>query len=185
MPKNIENINPIHEDVHEDEARIFKNDPEHTFVPIDQVPDPEDHDPFKKEEELHEDEGVTNEEYQAHDIELSDWEDRRREQLSQDIRIAASDGAVSIGPDVEGALLEEAHIDNHKQTEGMVVGIGLDSMSHERVAPNGYESKKELRRAFGSDGKQNMKTMGTEKKQRSFRGLIRKFLGRDKGGVAA
>ncbi len=133
-------MNPAHEEVHEDEARIYKNDPQHRFVPSEQIKDNQEHDPFEKASEEVIEENEIDPDHRDPEIEEDEWERRRIEQLSNDIKFSSSEGVASVGPDVEGDIAHEIIETTNRDIEPMIVSRGLDSMSHAKIA--GWESRR-------------------------------------------
>jgi hypothetical protein len=173
MPKNPENINPIHEEVHEEEERLYKNDKQHNYIPAEQIPDPDGGlEPLSEEAEEYDDripEEETDTERQVKADKI------KRDILATELKFKQGEGVASVGPDVgEEIITEEAEVPATVIDSERIFNPGKESMSPEKVAKS-YESKKIIRRSFG---KENLKTMSSSKKNRGLRAVIRRFLHR-------
>lgn len=200
MPKNVENINPLHEEVHEEEARIFKNDKSHNFVLIEQVLDKESFDPFDKDNENNsgnvDEESEVDPEDGWRDME---WEEKRRKQLSTEIKLHQREGVASLYTEKEGEYedhnssfdeteKEEAEFDIITEDAPIISkrksNMPITSMSHQKSAGD-YESRRSLKRDKDKNaGHDNLKTLvkkQPESKNRfprikKIRNAIRNFL---------
>ncbi len=188
MEKYIEE-NPNNPD-REDDIRLTKNDTNKKkknfkgFSTMEQIPDTNVREPFG--EEIYEDleEEKTEEEASTEFREENEYKkktDRMKiEQLTTDIKMHESSGLTSVGPDVEGKIISgEAEEEfNHIEVDPASVNPGLETMNPYKNAPSAsYVRKFEKNDKKIAKGKDNLKTIPKNKKERSLRGIIRNILG--------
>lgn len=192
MEKYIEE-NPTNRE-NEEYIRINKNDISKNkknlngFVTMEEMTDKDTILPFSEDvSELEEDQDIENaynnfnkeiEREKIKELNEKEIDQIKIDQLTKDIHFHQGEGVASIGPDVEGQDISEIEEEFESiKIDPADISIGLDSINPDKRISSDHEIRKNRKsnkdKASGHD---NLKTITPNKKERSIRGFLRKFL---------
>lgn len=165
------------------------------FDTLEQIASPENPDPFSRN--IEEDEVEDNEVEKTQDESYAEFledvsyekkaEEMKIEQLTTDIKMYEGKGATSVGPDIEGRIISgEAEEEfKHIEVDPVSVNPGMDSMNpYKNMSSMGDVKKFEKNDKQKASGKDNLKTIPKNKKERGLRGIIRNILGMQIGDAS-
>jgi len=180
MAKNTENMNPFHEESHEDEAVLYKNDKKHSFVPPEQIPDTSRADVFEDVEgEEHEPDEIDSKYHMLSkedrdEIRSDEADERKAKLLASEIKVHQREGVASVGPDIQGTVVDKNNsiYPSIDEDNKLIINRAPESMNPRK----NNISDNEIRKSNKSDKRKN-EGHDNYKKKRHFRNFVKDLFG--------